>query len=171
MRRGYALSIILWIVAAMGSAAMLLAYFARDTVRTASQLEEKLEAQIRAESLLEEIAFYAATGRFGSNYVENGTYETGLPEKLYLDGRTMPFSEESHVIMQDTGGMVNLLYPNGELIAALLGSDNPKIIEESIADWTDANDFHRLNGAEEEYYRTQHRARFAPRMGPDRLPP
>ena len=59
----------------------------------------------------------------------------------------------------DEGGKINLNRANETLLRRIftnLGIDEPRrsILVDSILDWIDADDLHRINGAETEYYQT-----------------
>ena len=56
-------------------------------------------------------------------------------------------------------GKINLNHADAATLKMLLSAfdldeDEKSVIADSILDWRDANDLHRLNGAEDEYYRS-----------------
>ncbi|MBN2895212.1 MAG: general secretion pathway protein GspK [Campylobacterales bacterium] len=160
MRRAYAMSVVLWIVAAMSAVTMLLATHAKQSIEAAEMLQMKLIAQLEAESILEELNFYAATGRFTLNAVHNSAFQTALPSTLFLDGRNMTLDSDTNITLQDTASMLTLLYPNSRVAAALSDSPSAPIMDQSLQDWMDTDEFHHLNGAESTYYRQQRDSAF-----------
>jgi len=92
-----------------------------------------------------------------------------LPPQIVLDGRK--YHPNAHVTfsMQDASSMINLLYPNAQLIAALASNGNQKLyytIKDSITDWTNTNTQASLDGAEDAYYHKQEGALYGPRHYP-----
>jgi len=154
MKKAYALSIILWIVAGMGSITIFLATIAKDRVDISSKIEDKLKAQLKAQETLEIIKFYSSTGKFRFNKIINSHLEDlNIPNEIYIDGRETIINDTNISIM-GSGGLYNLLFLDGERVGKEIDRDNANIIKDSIYDWVDDDIFMKLNGAEDDYYRT-----------------
>jgi len=154
MKKAYALSIILWIVAGMGSITIFLATIAKERVNISSQIENKLKAQLKAQETLEIIKFYSSTGKFKFNKIINSHLEDlNIPNEIYIDGREIVINDTNISIM-DSGGLYNLLFLDGDRVGKELNKDSANIIKDSIYDWVDDDIFMKLNGAEDDYYRT-----------------
>lgn len=170
VRKAYALSITLWIVAALMAGSATALYFVKSGVRTATALEQKLQALNRAESAFELLKFYLKNGTYRDNYVafempKTPTYS--LASKLFLDGRQQTIGDALTVRLQDTGALFSVLYPESAL-ANLASEANPalsSVMKNSLRDWTDEDDSPRPGGAERAYYLAKHSAVARNRYG------
>ncbi len=150
MQKGYALSIVLWIVAAMGAIALFLSSLAKDRIHIAQGIDNKIKATLKAQESLDLMLFYGSTGKFYINQMLNAQLEDlNIPNALYIDGRTVVLNE-SNVTLTDGGALCNLLFPYGESIGKELGEES--VFKESLYDWIDEDTFLQLNGAEDDYY-------------------
>jgi hypothetical protein len=158
MRGGYALSIVLWIVAALlvGSATTL--YFVKNGLRTSKLIEQKINAQLLAENTFELLQFYLKKGECSDNYVESALpKEAGevFPKKMYVDGRKIVLKNGVTVTLKDTGMLFGVMAPPTGEMAQLAWPGNPRkqrIGAAAYLDWTDADSEVRLYGAEDQYY-------------------
>jgi len=151
MHQGYALSIVLWLVAAMGAITIFLSTLAKDRIDIATGIEDKLKATLQAQESLDLILFYGSTGKFYMNKMINSHLENiNIASELYIDGRSVLINK-SNITLTDGGALYNLLYPYGDLIAKELNSEY--IVKDSIYDWIDEDIFLKLNGAEDDYYK------------------
>ncbi len=131
----------------------------RSIVESSNMLLDKLNAKFRAESLINEIEFYASAGRFTSDSVENPSVK-GLPAKIYIKGLSQKIGNNTKVTIRDAGSMMSIWAINPKVISNLLKIDNVSsqriaIIRDSILDWLDKDNLIRLNGAESQYYRSK----------------
>jgi len=151
MRHAYALSIVLWIVAAMGAITIFLTTLAKERISVAQGIEDKLKATLKAQEGLDLILFYGSTGKFYLNKMINSHLEDmNISSDLMIDARSILIND-SNITLTDGGALYNLLFPYGELIGKELG--NEYIIKDSIYDWIDDDIFLKLNGAEDDYYK------------------
>lgn len=163
MRRAYALSVILWIVAGMGAITIFLAILSKDIIGISSKLEDKLISRLKAEETVDLLIFYATTGDFYLNTMTNKIVEDyNLSDKLYTDNNDTIFNNVN-IKIQDTAGLYNVLFLKNEMIAKELDSEKYYTIKDSILDWIDKNNFQKLNGAEEDYYRHLSEDSYKPR--------
>jgi general secretion pathway protein K len=78
---------------------------------------------------------------------------------LPLNGQKVPLSDDLYVQAQDSNGMISLVSMNlagmDRLIKNLGGLDDTSGIMNSYLDWIDGDNFERVDGAEESYYKEQ----------------
>jgi len=153
MKKAYALSIILWIVAGMGTITIFLSSIAKERIDISTQIENKLKAQIKAQETLDIIRFYSSTGKFKFNKIINSHLEDlNIPNEIYIDGREMVIND-TNISLMDSGGLYHLLFLDADRLGKEIGKDSANIIKDSIYDWVDNDIFMKLNGAEDDYYR------------------
>lgn len=167
--QAYVLPIVLFMVIILISGALFALHIAKQDIDNTARLVDTAQAQLEAESQLEVIKFYAASGHFIPNRIDNNALISttpSYPESLYLDNREHNITANLSIHLQDTAGLLNATHPDATTIATLLDNTNKfdtiSTLEDSISDWYDSDDFHRTNGAEENYYREQHMA-YGPR--------
>ena len=170
-RDGFALSIVMWIVAALLLGIALLLNLSRENLAFTKGVQDKLSARLQAQSYLEVIKYYVLTANYNSvallNNVSVGGYK--LPKKIVLDGREYNLSNHAAFSMQDVSSMINLRYPYPHIIAVLASRGNRVLystMRDSIADWIDKDNAVRLNGAEDAYYLKKKLVRYHPRNYP-----
>ena len=168
---GYILPIVLFLVIILTSGGVFALHIAKQEIKNTADLFDSAEAQIEAESQLEVIKFYVASGRFTLNRIENDSLINdilGYPAILYLDNQEYNLSKSISIRLQDTAGLLNAMYPDSQAMGELLSNandfDSSTTINDSIADWFDKDDLHRINGAEAEYY-THQKLPYTPRNG------
>jgi len=135
---------------------------AKQTVKTTSQLMDKLDAWFKAESAVEIVKFYGSTGTFSVRSLRNILYsEMKYPEKFDLGGDEYITHDQVSIKLQDAGAFIDTYFAiDSSIITRLLQQKNSNlqdfsIIKDSLDDWFDPNIFHRLNGAEKSYYNEQ----------------
>lgn len=159
-RQGYVLPIVLFLVIILTSGAVFSLHIAKQKISNTALLLNTVEAQMKAESELEVLKFYMASGMFTENRIENNalvTQEPKHPEILFLDNREHNISSNLSIHLQDTAGLLDVSSLNVAAMGALLRHfgtfTQSDTFNDSIMDWVDADDFHALNGAESSYYR------------------
>lgn len=146
-------------------------------VASTEGLLAKLEARINAESTFQQLLYYGATGRFtGSSLMNTLPVEIGFPAKIQLGGQKIvvsPADKEFSVTFSchDSSGMLNALYLDPRMFAKVLRYSGATVTEaavisHSLADWTDSDDFHHVNGAEKQYYKQEMGVAYEPRNTP-----
>ncbi len=179
-QRGAALLIVLWLVVILSVIAMHLSQMMHYEARAAGYYRDELQARALAEAGL--ARFMAElkldTNRFDA-YSEAWFRETvTAPEEGTFADSGGFFLEPLEVEQLDASGAVAGTYTlrvadetakfsiagslsageKGRVLVDIIGAvgaENPQEISDSILDWVDADDLHRLNGAEgEDYYLT-----------------
>ncbi|ADN08321.1 type II secretion system protein GspK [Sulfurimonas autotrophica] len=170
-REGFALSIVMWIVAALLLGIVLILSLSKDSLTLTKGVQNKLAARLMAQSYLDVLKYYVLTADFDSmkliNDVQSLSYK--LPKQIMLDGREYNATKNLTFSMQDASSMLNISYPNAQMIAALASADNQELyytIQDSIKDWTDKDRETSLNGAEDAYYQKQKTSHYLPRNYP-----
>jgi len=159
--RGIALILVLWVVVLMSMAALSLSLLTRTEALATLSFKEELENKFLAEagiqrgvmellfrranrdqqSILEGSAPYQCDGRAYEAELSGGRYRMRIMEesgKINLNALT----DESGLVLK------NLLMNNG------VAEDRAAVIVDSILDWKDEDNLHRLNGAEDGYYQS-----------------
>jgi general secretion pathway protein K len=158
---GIALILVLWVVVILSMAVLSLSLLARTEMLTTISFKEELENKFFAEAgirrgIME--LFYRHANRNQQVFLEGF-------EVFQCDGRSytadigdghyrLKITDESGKInlntLSDNNGIIlkNLLMNNG------VEEETAVIIVDSILDWKDSDNLHRLNGAEDDYYQS-----------------
>ncbi len=164
--RGFALSIVLWIVFIIMLSVAILLNFAKDNAKLTTELNNKLLAQLEAQSLLEELKYYILMSDFDHiSFINNlSASHYNLPKQLYLDNREYQLTPEITLQLRDTSSMINLLYAPSTYIANSLTSFTQRqtrfVLQDTLDDWRDSDNIVRLNGAEDATYQHKRRESF-----------
>lgn len=172
-KNAFALSIVLWIVAALLFGVAMLSTLSKDTLTLTKGVDEKLASQLIAEDILEYLKFYIPTANYDSNSFINSALDSipyGLPNQLIVDNRWYDINESVKIRLQDTSALINVFYIDGKKIANLattaLQRQERFVINDSIKDWTDSDNVVSLNGAEASRYELQEGVNFKIRNSP-----
>lgn len=168
----YVLPIVLFMVIILISGGVFALHIAKQKIQNTSLLLDAIQARVQAESQLELIKFYATTGEFSSAGIKNiflKETDPAYPAYLYIDNREHNITSDITIKLQDTAGLLNIATPNVKILSELLHQTkkdtDAQTFSDTILDWMDEDDFHRLNGAESDYYKQKNFA-YAPRNIP-----
>jgi len=157
-KSAFALSITLWIIAALMAGSVMTLSFVKSGVQTVTLLEQKLQVQLRAENTFQLLLYYLKNGAYNYDYVMFDMPKTPgyvFPKKLLLNDSEQQLGEEVSVFLKDTGGLYSLMLPSAREISSLAWPTNPgneRVSAAAFTDWVDADSQPNLNGAESEYY-------------------
>ena len=171
-REGFALAIVLWIVAALLAGIAYFSFFSKENLQITKELDNKLKAKLQAQSLLEALKYYILTADFDSRSVKNDLKINSLtlPRQIILDGREYNITKEISISLQDTSSLIDVFSPNTTLIAKMATDQNKRelfyTLRDSIRDWMDDDNVVSLNGAEEAYYKLKKNLLYGPRNSP-----
>lgn len=153
--KGIALIVVLWVIIFLGVIVNTFAWM----VRTEAQAVGNFKEETRA--------YYLARGGLQRTILEllksqGDTAREPLKEGLNLDGRVNIFhfiDGYAEVRVMDEGGKIDINVASRDDIIRVLNvlgleAVSKDEIADSILDWIDENNFHRLNGAEDDYYRS-----------------
>lgn len=155
-QKGFALTFTIWIVAILSLLAALYLNYGKSTVSKSGKLKEKLLMSIEAESMVELLKFYMATGKFIENRVENRLLSEvvpSLPPQIPIDSSVIRWGQNT-ISLQDSAGLISLY--DTKAVAKYFANGTYKkygIIKDSLQDWLDIDDFTNLNGAERTFYK------------------
>jgi general secretion pathway protein K len=157
MKKGFALALTLWIVAMLSLVSALYLSYGKKVVMKTRELNKKLELTFEAESTIELLKFYIATGNIYRDRVSNSNFQKlfpSFPKFFFIDGRPK-IIDNSTISLQDTAGLINI--HDNEAFSNYLSKDlnleERNIINDSMRDWLDLDEFSLLNGGESAFYR------------------
>ena len=170
-RSAFALSIVLWIVAALMFGVTLLLIFSKQNYQEAKAIDEKLQTQLRVEEILEVIKYYTLTANSQLITLENNlplVARYHIPTHLVLDDRTYNIDNNCSIQLMDTSGLINVFYFSPPLLVATALQNNTNrqkklVMMDSLLDWTDTDNVVRLNGAENSTYKLKKRLPYGAR--------
>ncbi len=151
--RGFALVIVLWVIAGLTVVAAAVASSARTTNESVKLLRDRVRAEAAFMSTAARVEMLAATAPAGR------TDLYGARGRLPVDGRPLMVDESETVTVQDLRGLVDLNRTSPSRIEALLKrcgireADAPKLAD-ALADYVDQDSLKRINGAETFEYRS-----------------
>ena len=161
-KKAFALSIVLWIVAALLFGIATLAMLSKDTFSLTKGVNNKLKTRLIAEDVLELLKFYILTADYDStsfmnNNLNNFSYK--FPNKITTDYSWNKIGENTQIRIKDTSSMLNVFSTPPQLIASLATGDNERqfryVLNDSLTDWIDKDNIVSLNGAESSTYELQ----------------
>jgi general secretion pathway protein K len=159
--RGIALILVLWIVVILSMAALSLSLLTRTEALATLSAKEEMENKFLAEAgirrgIME--LFYRSANRnqqvllegFEVFQCDGRPYTADMADGHYRIGITDESGKINLNTLTDNNGIIlkNLLMNNGVV------EETAVIIVDSILDWKDKDNLHRLNGAEDEYYQS-----------------
>ena len=146
MKQGFALVIVLWVVALLSIVAASLAF----SMRTETTLAHDLVAQAQARALAEAGVYRGILELYNPDRLRRWRGD-GSPHWMRLAGRPIMVS------LQDEAGKIDLNSAQRDLLGTLIrasGIDDERrdALLDAIEDWRDADSLRRLNGAEDPEY-------------------
>ena len=159
-RKGFALSIVLWIVAVLLLGIAYISALSKEHLKISYALNDKLTTQIMAKSYLEALKYYILTANFDGDKFINSVTKPLLPQKITLDGRVYLLGDV-YISLRDISGMIQPY----SLATVVTKSDERELyftIRDSLLDWIDVDNIPKLNGAESAYYQLQQSLDYQP---------
>jgi type II secretory pathway component PulK len=159
--RGSALPLVLWILAILMTISLGLSSLIQSRLNTTDQLFQRFRASCEAYSGMQAGLYVVLLGQLGAAELRTPAGEPWTDEtRFLLDGTPVAlpaFPKTATLSIQEASGFIDMGYIKPELIDGLcryfgLGEEQRKIFIDSLRDWTDEDDFVRLNGAEREFY-------------------
>jgi general secretion pathway protein K len=176
--KGFALLIVLWVVSALAVMGLSLSFAARtETYGTLSykeSLQNRLLAECGVERAVVELLYRQAVMKAGKaeEIPVWRTDGTTYAVPLYNGFSTVRITDESGKIDINQLTDISAIVLKTLLINAGADAGSADIIADSILDWRDEDELHRLSGAESEYYMSlpiPYRAKNAPFDSVDEL--
>ena len=135
-------------------------WLVKEHIKASEGLMNKTEAIVKARSAYDTLLYLILNGQFlQREIVLAGGSEFSELKTLPLNGQKVSLSDDLYVQAQDANGMLSLINLNTAAVERLIKKagdlDNASGIIDSYLDWIDTDNFTRLNGAEEVYYKSQ----------------
>lgn len=155
-QRGFVLATTLWIIAIV---ALVIGYFSEQvntSLTLAQQKQDLAEQQLSFAATRSQLLFRLAT--LPMSFYGLGPDATSA---VKLDDSAYRGSGSDVVQLQDERGLININFPNLAMLGCFLNNrgipyaGQTQLID-TLQDYTDEDDFRRLNGAEAADYRAQH---------------
>jgi general secretion pathway protein K len=133
-------------------------WLVKEHMKASEGLRNKAEAILKARSAYDTLIYFIINGRVLQREIVSAIgNEISELKALPLDGQKVPLSEDLYAQAQDSNGVLSLVTMNtfamDRLIRKVGGLDNASGIIDSFLDWIDEDNFSRVNGAEEFYYK------------------
>ena len=141
---GVALLMVLWVLVMFSAVAVSYAYGLRAEARMTRNQLERARAEALAEAgVARALQVVSAERDLGERY--------GIPERLRLEDGDVEWT------VQNAAGLLNLNTASSAQLSALLRRfgvtpDRAEALGDAVADWRDADDLRRLDGAEDRDY-------------------
>jgi len=165
MRKAFALAMVLWISAILMASTVYLLSIYKRSVNNAQKLNDKLHAELLSDSYIDKFKFYALTGRFKDNYIENDL--NGFPNKLFLDNTTQYTDKNVTFSLRAGGEMFSLYSSNAFILEKIVKfyTNDDLNYKDPYLDWIDLDSNMLLNGAESSFYNLQSQNYSCSNMG------
>ncbi len=164
--RGIALIMVLWVVTVLSVIVLEFCFAMRTEINITKNYKEELEAYAMAEGGLERAIIelvYKQDPRVQQLRKPSKLEETPPEKREWItDGRPYLLSYDrgvGEVRVMSEAGKANINLVSEQMLRKILenlgvASETRDIIADSILDWRDPDDFHRVNGAENDYYQS-----------------
>jgi general secretion pathway protein K len=174
--RGMALVIVLWVLTLLSVLALEFCYSMRTELNVTRHYKEETQLYFYAQGGVQraitemiykndpEIQSKKAQGEAQQNLGIRKEEAEVLPpiEEWHTDGRPYPVafrSGEASVSVMSEAGKINLNRASDQLLKQVIKyfvemGEKRDVIADSIQDWRDKDDLHRINGAENDYYQS-----------------
>jgi general secretion pathway protein K len=135
-------------------------WLVKEHIRASEGLKNKAEAILKARSAYDTIIYLVLNGLVGQREIVSAvSNEISDLKKLPLNGQKVLLSEDLYIQAKDSNGMLSLATMNTAAMERLVkkvgGVDDVSGIISSYLDWVDEDNFSRVNGAEEFYYKSE----------------
>jgi general secretion pathway protein K len=155
--RGFALAIVLWVLAGLTVVAVAVAASTSSSSEAVKLMRDRARAEAAFISSNARIKLLMATGLPTTTTIDSAQ------GRMYVDARSSRVSADEWVTLQDGRGLLNLNLGDPRRLAALLvycGAEQAQAasLVEALQDYIDEDNLKRLNGAEAFEYRQAHAA-------------
>ncbi len=164
--KGVALVMVLWVVAILSVIVLEFCFAMRTEVNLTNHYKEELQLYAMAEGGVQRAVaelIYKHDARV-QQMRKTLKLEEVPPEKMawVTDGRPylLPFEQGvCEVRVMSEAGKININIVSESMLRKIIGNlglegEERDVVVDSILDWRDPDDFHRINGAENDYYQS-----------------
>ncbi len=164
--KGVALIMVLWVIAILSVVVFEFCFAMRTEVHITNNYKEELQCYAMAEGGIERAItelIYKHDPRVQQIRKTLISQESAQDQKEWVaDGRSypLPFNQGTcEMRIMSEAGKVNINIVSEFMLRKIIGQlglegEDKDIVVDSILDWRDPDDFHRVNGAESEYYQS-----------------
>ena len=155
---GLALLVVLWVIAILTVIVGQFCYSMRAETNSTRNFRDGSIAYYQARAGVE-MAYVHLLAMSGDKQSVIDDEEPLLPWRINVENSPVVLGEGAfQVRLENSSGKVNLNFAAPSLLELLfadtgLDETDLQIIVDSIQDWRDSDNYHRLNGAEDDYYR------------------
>ncbi|MBF0370850.1 MAG: general secretion pathway protein GspK [Magnetococcales bacterium] len=164
---GFALVLALMVSLIITTTAIVLTQRVRGQVEMARQFGDRTQAEMKIREATAQLLLTMITSQAGATGLEEAEWSEGSSGLALADGtESQPWNYYGEpfllgpgitVTLQDSAARLAVSTPALDLLKPLMtfhgvSSSRANTILDSFRDWQDADDFHHLNGAEEDYY-------------------
>jgi general secretion pathway protein K len=164
--KGVALIMVLWVIAILSVVVFEFCFAMRTEVHITNNYKEELQCYAMAKGGIERAItelIYKHDPRVQQIRKTLLSQESAQDQKEWVaDGRSypLPFNQGTcEMRIMSEAGKVNINIVSEFMLRKIIGQlglegEDKDIVVDSILDWRDPDDFHRVNGAESEYYQS-----------------
>ena len=164
--KGIVLIMVLWVIAILSVIVLEFCFAMRTEVNIAKNFKEETQLYAIAEGGVQrafaELIFKHDTRVQQKRKTQNADEVPPEKREWMTDGRpySLPFDQgKCEVKITSEVGKVNINTVSGTTLSKIIGqlgleAEARDIVVDSIMDWKDPDDFYRVNGAENDYYRS-----------------
>lgn len=150
--RGIALIQVLLITAILSVLALFISQTAKEQVKQAQWINDKMQAQIELHSAESLLLFELLTKK--NNKIND---DSRIVNTINFYDQPFQINDKVTAKIQDQSSLIQLHYPKGDLLKKLLRSkalseNKIEVIIDSLLDWQDIDNIQRQNGAEADTY-------------------
>lgn len=159
-KNGMVLIFILWVIVILGVVAGEFCHSMRNEVRTAGFLKDETKAYYIAYSGIHKALFYLFNTKKKTDTDNDPEAKPDIQWRVNVEIPPQPIGDGMfNVWIGNESGKVNLNYAERDLLKLLVihfGVEDldANVIADSILDWRDKDSLHRLDGAENNYYKS-----------------
>jgi general secretion pathway protein K len=164
--RGMALIIVLWVLALLSVLALEFCFTMRTELNITRNYKEKGQLYYYAQGGIQrgiaELIYQSDSAIHQRRTTQKVVEATDFEKEWKCDGTPYPISfqyGEAEVKVRSEAGRINLNQAPDPLLKKVIKyfveiGEERDVIVDSVLDWRDPDDFHRVNGAENDYYRS-----------------
>jgi general secretion pathway protein K len=158
--RGSATLLTMFMAAVIITVGIAFNWLVKEHMKASEALKIKSESILKARSAYDTLIYLLLSGSLTQREIRiDAPDEISLLTRIPVDGQKVSLAPDITVQVQDSNGKLSLTTVNQNamerLIRTMGGSEISSSILDSYFDWIDEDNFSRLNGAEEFYYRGQ----------------
>lgn len=155
-QQGIALLVVLWVMTMLTVIVGQFCYSMRSEINMTRNFRDSTKAYYQARAGIQQALFQLL--KTGKQEAVGSELDSPLAWRVNVENPQVMLGDGSFTVrVGNVSGLININLADSSLLELMfigleLDDTEQKIIVDSIQDWRDADDFHRLNGAENDYY-------------------